>query len=74
MRGGANKVINPLILVVVGLILTPIVGTQATAAKTGLGSFTGAAALMDIVPLVWVAGIIGLAGWMTYSNFRGGGM
>ena len=71
---GVKGVILPLVLAVIGLILTTVVATQAAAAKIALSTngFAGAASLMDIVPLVWVAGVITLAGYLTYRNFRGG--
>ena len=68
--GSVNKVIKPMILIVVGLILTPIVATQASTAKTGLSSFSGAASLMDIVPLLWVAGLLAIAGLVGYGFYR----
>ena len=72
MSGGmVNKVVVPMVMIVIGLILTPIVATQATAAKSGLTSFTGAASLMDIVPLLWVAGLLSLAGLVGYGFYRG---
>ncbi len=63
MRGGTQQItalVIGLLTVVIGLILSSIVNTQAasTGAATNIGSFSGAQSLNDLVPLVFVAAIV----------------
>ncbi len=59
----ARKIILGVVVLVIGLVLTTVVSDQTSTigASTSLGSFAGASALLDLVPLVYVAAIVLLA-------------
>ena len=59
----ARKIILGVVVLVIGLVLTTVVSDQTSTigSSTSLGSFAGASALLDLVPLVYVAAIVLLA-------------
>jgi len=62
-----GAVIGGVITLVIGMVLASTVNTQAasTGAAANIGSFTGAQALNDLIPLVYIAAIVmGGAGYM----------
>ena len=76
VQGSILTIIGGVITLVVGLVLFTTILTQATAAGSDpqIGSFSGAQALNDLVPLVYIAaivivgvGLIGLGG-MAFKN------
>lgn len=56
-------IIIGVITLVIGLILTTVVSDQTSTigSSASLGSFAGASALLDLVPLVYVASVVLLA-------------
>lgn len=63
MRGIAANIsalVGGLLTVVIGLILSTIVNSQAatSGAAANIGSFSGAQSLNDLVPLVFIAAIV----------------
>ena len=55
-----TALVGGLLTVVIGLILSTIVNSQAATAGSAanIGSFSGAQALNDLVPLVFIAAIV----------------
>lgn len=55
-----TSLVGGLLTVVIGLILSTIVNTQAAASGSNakIGSFAGAQSLNDLVPLVFIAAIV----------------
>ena len=55
-----GAVIGGVITLVIGMVLASTVNTQAaaTGAAANIGSFTGAQALNDLIPLVYIAAIV----------------
>jgi ABC-type transporter Mla maintaining outer membrane lipid asymmetry permease subunit MlaE len=55
-----EAVIGGVITLVIGMVLASTVNTQAasTGAAANIGSFTGAQALNDLIPLVYIAAIV----------------
>ena len=55
-----GAIIGGVITLVIGMVLASTVNTQAasTGAATNIGSFTGAQALNDLIPLVYIAAIV----------------
>ena len=55
-----GAVIGGVITLVIGMVLASTVNTQAasTGAASNIGSFTGAQALNDLIPLVYIAAIV----------------
>ncbi len=59
----ARKIILGVVVLVIGLVLTTVVSDQTSTigASVSLASFAGASALLDLVPLVYVAAIVLIA-------------
>lgn len=73
MTGTIWSTIITVISVVIALALTPVVIGAVTSAKQSLGTgFPAASTLLDLVPLVYVAGCLGVAGLFLWRAFRGG--
>ena len=55
-----GAIIGGVITLVIGMVLASTVNTQAasTGAAANIGSFTGAQALNDLIPLVYIAAIV----------------
>ena len=66
--GDTKQFIVVMIGLVVGLILAPIIISNAVSAAgaTGIGSFAGVAAVIGLVPL----GFVVLLAWMAYKRIR----
>ena len=66
--GDTKNFIVVMIGLVVGLILAPIIITNAVSAATatGIGSFAGVAAVVGLVPL----GFVVLLAWAAYKRIR----
>ncbi len=60
MKGGIVTAVSGMLVLVLGLILLGIVNTQAatSGAAANIGSFSGVRSINDIVPLIFVGGII----------------
>ena len=58
--GALDSRIGGVITQVIGMVLASTVNTQAasTGAAANIGSFTGAQALNDLIPLVYIAAIV----------------
>jgi hypothetical protein len=73
VTGTIWSTIITVIAVVIALALTPVVIGAVTSAKQALGTgFPAASTLLDLVPLVYVAGCLGVAGVFLWRSFRGG--
>ena len=70
--GGMKTTILGVVGAVVALALTPTIISAVNDAKTAMGnSFSAAANLLDLVPLVYVAGVLFIAGFMVFKGSRG---
>lgn len=67
-------VIFSVILVVVGLVMLPLVLDQTQTARSNsyIGNFAGTQAIIDLIPLLYSVGVLGLAGFVALSAIRGG--
>jgi len=67
-------IILAVVLVVVGLVLAPIVIDQVstTAANGNIANYPGTSALLDLVPLLYIVGVLGLAAGVAFLTFRAG--
>lgn len=63
MQMNARQIILGVVVLVIGLVLTTVVSDQTSTigSSTSLASFAGASALLDLVPLVYVAAIVLIA-------------
>lgn len=63
------------VFLVVGLIMGQTIVTQAATAVTGIGSFSGATAMKDLIPFIYYALLVIISvlmmGWGTWSMIRG---
>ena len=58
MAKGTRGILEALLVIVIGLALVATVATSTTSASTALAPFSGAQALVIIVPLIFVAIIL----------------
>jgi len=60
MDARIGAIIGGVITLVIGIVLASTVNTQAaaTGSAANIGSFTGAQALNDLIPLVYIAAIV----------------
>ncbi len=60
LDGRIGAIIGGVITLVIGMVLASTVNSQAatTGASANIGSFTGAQALNDLIPLVYIAAIV----------------
>lgn len=72
----ARQIILGVIVLIVGLVLTTVVSDQTSTigASVSIASFAGASALLDLVPLVYVAAIVLLAAQLLSSGAGFGGL
>ena len=65
-------IIFAVILVVVGLVMLPLVLDQTTTARnnSNIGYFTGTKAIIDLIPLLYSVGVLGLAGFVALVTLR----
>lgn len=72
----ARQIILGVIVLIVGLVLTTVVSDQTSTigASVSIASFAGASALLDLVPLVYVAAIVLLAAQLMTSGAGFGGL
>jgi len=75
-KGGKHDMGNlfvTFLLIVIGLALTPTVGSSVETAVTGPPAMTGAAlALINLVPLFWVIIILAIGIAAVYLQMKGG--
>lgn len=78
MAGSRNitQIILGVIILIVGLVLTTVVSDQTATigSSTSLGSFAGASALLDLVPLVYVAAVVLIAAHLMAMGSGLGGL
>lgn len=78
MDGRISAIVVGVITLVIGMVLASTVNSQAASlgSNTNIGSFTGAQAIGDLIPLVYIAAIlmigVGLIG-MGAAGFAGRG-
>ena len=72
----ARQIILGVIVLIVGLVLTTVVSDQTSTigSSVSIASFAGASALLDLVPLVYVAAIVLLAAQLMTSGAAFGGL
>ncbi len=72
----ARVLILGVIVLIVGLVLTTVVADQTSTigASVSIASFAGASALLDLVPLIYVAAIVLLAAQLMSSGAGFGGI
>jgi len=72
----ARQIILGVIVLIVGLVLTTVVSDQTSTigASVSIASFAGASALLDLVPLVYVASVVLLAAQLMTSGAGFGGL
>lgn len=68
-------VIFAVIIVVVGLVMLPLILDQTNAATTNayIADFSGTSAIVELVPLLYSVGVLGLAGSVAFLAIRSGG-
>ncbi len=68
MSNGIRTFLNVLVVVLIALVLAPLIITGAVTAATasGIGSFTGVAALLGLIPLGFVILIV----WYIYRQMK----
>ena len=61
------------VLVVVGLVLMPIVVDQTTSTRSSpnIDYYSGAKAIVELIPLLFAVGVLGLAGGVAFLSMRG---
>ena len=71
----ARRIILGVVVLVIGLVLTTVVSDQTSTigGSVSLGSFAGASALLDLVPLVYVAAVVLIAAGLMASGAGIGG-
>ncbi len=71
-----RQIILGVIILIVGLVLTTVVADQTSTigGSTSIGSFAGASALLDLVPLVYVAAVVLMAAQLMTSGAGFGGL
>lgn len=64
--------IGAVIIIVVALILAPIVFDQVAtvAGHANIADFTGAQPLARLIPLMYVVGVLAMAGMIAYTAFK----
>ena len=67
-----GSLIGSFIVVVVGLLLAPMVGSYVATAKAdeNLSDISGLTGLLDLVPFMWIIAIIGIAVALGYKAFK----
>lgn len=68
-------VIFAVIVVIVGLVMMPLVLDQTATARGNqyIGNFPGTQAIIDLIPLLYSVGVLGLAGAVAFFAIREGG-
>ena len=59
-----------LIVLVIGILITPVVTDGVSTVATPLGSYTGAGTLMNLVPLLWVVVIVAIAATIIFKTMK----
>ena len=67
-------VIFAVIVVIVGLVMMPLVLDQTQTARSNgnIGNFPGTQAIIDLIPLLYSVGVLGLAGAVAFFAIRDG--
>jgi|TARA_Y100000310_G_scaffold34971_2_gene33110 uncharacterized alpha/beta hydrolase family protein len=65
-------VIFSVIVVVVGLVMLPLILTQTNTASTNeyISSFPGTDSIVELIPLLYSVGVLGLAGGVAFFTLR----
>jgi len=65
-------VIFSVIIVIVGLVLLPIVLDSTNTARSNayIANFPGTQAIIDLIPLLYAVGVLGLAGAVAFFAVR----
>ncbi len=65
-------IIFAVILVVVGLVMLPLVLDQTSVARVNpnIGNFTGTQSIIDLIPLLYSVGVLGLAGFVALVTIK----
>ena len=77
MSAGIKAIVGALVIVIIGLLLTPTVIAQVNGLTTGTGSLasdtTGAKDIVNLIKIIWVLGVLGGAVGFLYVQFRSSG-
>lgn len=66
-----GNIFNTFLLMLLGIALTPTIDDTVT---TQLVNLTGAAAaIADLIPLIWIFLVLGIGGAAVYKQFKGMG-
>jgi len=74
MGGKIMGVVGAVIITVIALVLAPLILDQANnvITHTAISSFPGTEALAKLVPLMYIVGVLGLAGAFAWVQFKRG--
>lgn len=68
-KASIGSIFNTFLLMLLGIALTPTVESTVT---TQLVNLTGpAAAIADLIPLIWIFLVIGIGAAAVYNQFKG---
>ena len=72
MNSRIMYIISGVIVLVVGLVLTPTVLSQVNTVVTdpNIGNYPGTSDIAKLIPLVFVVGLLGLAGFLAWRGFK----
>ena len=77
MSRGIKGIVGALVIVILGLLLTPTVISQVNNLTEGTGALaddtTGAKDIVNLVKILWVLGVLGSAVGFIYVQFRSSG-
>jgi hypothetical protein len=68
-------VIFSVIVVVVGLVMLPLILTQTNTATSNayIASFPGTSSIVELIPLLYSVGVLGLAGGVAFFTLKSAG-
>lgn len=66
--GDIVGLIMSILVIVVGILMAPVVLDQAGFARgnANIGNFAGTQAIVDLIPLLYAVGVLGLAGGIAF--------
>jgi len=72
LTGGYMRIIGGVIVVVIALVLAPILIDQVVSVTShaNIADFPGAKSIANLIPLLYIVGCLGLAGFLTWTGIR----
>jgi len=67
--GALKGILTGLIVLVIGILLTPVITDGVGDVIGPLGSYTGADTLMNLVPMLWVVVCVAIAAVIVFKTF-----